>query len=379
MDFGPHNEEQAAVWASLEAGKPTRVPMTVGRNVRMMILDPALNRRGYTFEKCYKDPALMFEAELEFQHWYFHAIPADMPRGLPDKWVVTPGFQDNAELGWFGAPLFFRDNQVPDTPAILQDDNKRMLFDQGIPDPFANLMGEAQEFLQYYQDRAPKETFYGRPVEVEVFEEAWITEGPFTLACALRGPTEFCIDLYEDPDYAQELLTFLVEATVTRQRAWRKYQGLPVQLESYLLSDDSIQMLSPETYRQLVLPYHKRLLSQTAAPGARINVHLCGDASHLFAVMRKELGVVDFDTGFPVDHGRVRCELGPEVWIHGGPHINLVLRGSPEELAVDTQRILQSGVMKGGRFVLHTEPPPGIPIANLQAMYNTCRQYGRYP
>jgi len=380
MDFARHNEEQAAVWAAFHAGAPTRVPMMISANPRAFLLDPELNARGYTFRDCFTDPAIMFETDLQFQYWYRHSVPADMERGLPERWTLTPCFQNSYDAAWFGAPLTYYEGEVPDTRPILDDDCKRMLFDRGIPDSFANFMGTVRDYLEYYRERAEKTTFYDRPVTVTNNSPGLSFDGPMTVACNLRGATEFCLDLYEDPDYAQELMTFIQDAVLARQRAWRKYLGLPAKKEALWFADDGIALISCDTYRELVLPHHKRFVAADMAPGAPMHMHLCGDAGRHFVTVRDELGAVTFDTGFPVDHGKIRRELGPDILIQGGPHVDLLLRGTPGEVAAETRRILRSGVMAGGKFILKeaNNLAPRTPMANLRAMYETCKAEGVY-
>ncbi len=383
MDYTRHNEEQAAVWAAYYAGTPTRVPMTIACTPRMVLLDPALNPRGITFKDCFDDPAVMFDIDLQFKHWYHTQVPADIPRGDggQEQWTVCPNFQNCYDAAWLGAELHFPDGEVPDTRPFLTDDNKRMLFDRGIPDPFGGIMGTARRFLEYFQERAERTTFHGRPVMCAKASSPGLAfDGPLTVACNIRGATEFCLDLYEDPDYAQELLAFLVDAALTRLRAWRDYLGLPRERDRLWFADDSLALLSGEAYREFILPHHRRFLTTDAVPGAPVNFHLCGDATRHFATLVEELHAVGFDTGYPVDHGRLRRELGPEIEIQGGPTCDLLRYGTPAEVAAETRRILRSGVMDGGKFVLKeaNNLAPRTPIANLQAMYDVCRTEGRY-
>jgi hypothetical protein len=381
MDFSRHNAEQAAVWAAFHAGKPTRVPMSISANPRVLLLDPALNVKGYSFRDYFENPAAMLETELQFQHWFRHAVPADMERGLPAQWTVCPAFQNSYDAAWFGAPLVYFEGEVPDTRPMLTDDNKRMLFDRGLPDPFGGFMARVRDFYEYFRERAEEEmTFHDRPVTVTNGSPGLGFDGPMTVACNLRGATEFCLDLYEDPDYAQELMAFIQEAVLARQRAWRDYLDLPAERESLWVADDSIALISCDAYRELILPYHKAYVAADTAPGAPVHVHLCGDASRHFVTVRDELGAVSFDTGFPIDHGKVRRELGPDILIYGGPHVELLLHGTPDEVAVETRSILRSGVMEGGKFVLKeaNNLAPRTPMANLQAMYDVCKVEGVY-
>ena len=51
--------------------------------------------------------------------------------------------------------------------------------------------------------------------------------------------------------------------------------------------------------------------------------------------------------------------------------------GSPDEVRAEVQRILDSGICEGGRFVLReaNNLAPHTPFANLAAMYETARTW----
>jgi uroporphyrinogen-III decarboxylase len=46
-----------------------------------------------------------------------------------------------------------------------------------------------------------------------------------------------------------------------------------------------------------------------------------------------------------------------------------------------TRRILESGVRRGGKFILKeaNDLCPSVPLANMHAMYRACKEHGRYP
>ena len=316
----------------------------------------------------------------------FH-LPGDHCYGLPDAWTILPYFQNITDAAWLGASLhFYADDGVPITRPILTDNNKHLLFDRGIPDPFSGILATGRDFNDYYRERAARETFHDRPINVGDFYQGFSSDGPFTVACNLRGATEFCLDLLDDPDYAQQLLSFIVEATLVRRKAWCEYLGLPLSRGGLWMPDDSITLLSREAYRELVLPHHQRLSYAYRTPGEKLNVHLCGDSSRHFRLMRDELEVGLFDTGFPIDHGLLRRELGPDVTIQGTLQHEVLLHGSADEVAAETRRVLHSGVTEGGKFILtasifggsgwrkplHHEPTR-TPLDNLRVMYDTCR------
>jgi uroporphyrinogen-III decarboxylase len=146
-----------------------------------------------------------------------------------------------------------------------------------------------------------------------------------------------------------------------------------------MFADDSIQLISTEMYEDLVFPFHKRLVD-TFSEGGPNGIHLCGDATRHFPFLRDHLNMQSFDTGFPVDFTWLRETLGPDVEIQGGPSAPFLVEASPGEVSEEVRRILASGIMKGGRFVLRegNNLAPGTPLENLWAMYDTVREWGTY-
>jgi hypothetical protein len=323
----------------------------------------------------------MMDFQLRASEWRaYHIAPlCDDPAGLPEKFAVTVDFQRTYEAGFFGAPVEYRPGQVPDTLPILAGDSKRRLFDAGQPDPLkGGIFARAHQFHEAMVERLQTGfTYQGRPVE---FEPSGFlgTNGPLTVATILRG-TELYEDFYADPEYVRLLLDFITEGTIARIRAQRHFFGLPEISATWGFADDSVQLLSTEMVREFVVPIHREL-KEGLTTAARISIHLCGDATRHFKLLRNELGVNSFETGFPVDFAWLRKELGPEVEIEGGPRAPLLRNGTREQVVAETQRILGSGIMTGGRFILRegNALAPRTPRANLAAMYETARALGRY-
>ena len=381
MDYEQHNTEVREVWEAYHRGQPIRVPMILGINPRFTMFDHPANPSKMTFQQYSEDPQKMLERQCEHQEWVRLHVPQDAEMGMLAAWNIYVDLQNYFEAGWLGCRVVYYDDQVPDTEPLLQDDSsKRLLFDQGIPDPFeGGLMARNWEFTEYFQ-RKKEEGFTWKGIPIgSVTPTALGTDGPMTAACNLRGTTEFCMDLLLDPDYARELLDFVTEAAIQRIQAYRKRLGQPLTGAGWGFADDSIQLLSEDTYREMILPYHRKLVD-TFSEGGPNSIHLCGDATRHFPMLQKELNIQAYDTGFPVDFSWLRQTLGPDVTIHGGPSVALLRESSPESVRKLVKQILGSGIMQGGRFILRegNNLAPGVPLENLWAMYNACREFGRY-
>ncbi len=219
-------------------------------------------------------------------------------------------------------------------------------------------------------------TFFGRPIEVRPYAEL-VSDGPLTNALNLRGAGIFR-DLKRDPEYAHQLFDFIVEAGIKRVRAFLEHWDLP-EPDQVWFADDAVANIGTEQYREFVLPYHRKWYNALDPRRDRIRgMHLCGDATRHFKLIRDELGISAFDTGYPVDFGALRRELGPRVEIAGGVEVPLLMGATPGEVYDRTTAILSSGVCEGDRFILRegNNLPPGVPWANLAAMYKAAFDFG---
>ncbi len=372
-DFSAHNESSGELWQAFEKREHKRPPVRFNTNPRILLLDPAYNTRGITFESYMLDPEVMAQVQLEWQYWVRFYLPGDHTKGLPDSWLVYVDFQNFYDAAWFGCPVVYRADQVPDTVPILSDFNKRMLFDKGVPDPFAGEWAErALRYVDFFKGKQDKGwTFLGRPVVFGGHVSFLSADGVFTVAASLRGATELCTDLLADPEYVRELLVFITESLVKRSKAWRKFLNMPDREDGFWAADDAIELISLEAYEEFVLPRHVEYYGALATEKDR-GMHLCGDAQRHFGRIRERLGVSQFDTGFPVDFGELRRTLGTEVLVCGGPRVPLFLEEDSRSIADETRRILASGILEGGRFILQ-EGNNLAPRSRLENCETVCR------
>jgi uroporphyrinogen-III decarboxylase len=375
-DFSAHNAEVQRIWAAYRTGRPERVPVTFSLVSRMILLDPKLNQHGWTARQIFEDPQAMWDLDLAFQRWVRFEVPQDAEMGLPEAWNMSVTLWNCYEAGWFGCEVVFPEGELPDTRPIFEE-RKERLYETPMPDPLTgNLMGRALEFHQLLVERASREEFLGRPVRVNGLPLG--TDGPFTVACNLRGATEACTDLIEDEPYFHDLMTFVTDGIIARMKAWKRYAGLPEAGIAWF-ADDSIQMLSVETYRRCVLPYHRKVLAAFNLETLPA-IHLCGRAQHLFRTLVDELGVRSFEVGFPTDLGRARAELGEDVELIGNVHPMLLCDGPPDRIRSAVREVCASGVGQGGRFILRegNNCAPCTPRAHFAAMYQAGKEFGSW-
>jgi hypothetical protein len=389
IDFKKHNEEVCRVMEAYNSGKPYRVPVMVSGSITNYFLNPELNTKRLMFKDFFENPDVQINTQLEYQKWKLFNVCCDLPMGLPDdSWQLSIDFQNSWEATWFGCPLIYWDWRVPDSIEILKE-NGELLYDMPETLDYKNgIISRIIEFYDYMCDKCKNMEYHGRLVKppVEILGER--TDGIFTLATKVRGTENLLVDMLTNEKYYHDLMDYLTSNIINRikkikEYRWSKNPDAPdkgvYRYQNMLFADDSIMLLSSEQYKEYVYPYHKRFFDELGS-GSPALFHLCGDATRHFKFIKENLNVDKFDTGFPVDHGWLRKELGHNVTIYGGPTIMTLKDGSFKEIEREVERVCKSGVMEGGKFILiaANNMAPSTSVENVVCMYEAGKKYGVY-
>ncbi|OPZ27609.1 MAG: methylcobalamin:coenzyme M methyltransferase [Lentisphaerae bacterium ADurb.BinA184] len=380
----PNNEEKRRLLELRQEGRAPRVLCGWAGNSRIVVLDPALNPEGFSYEQMLNDPTVPPIVQSRFQEYWHTTIAetCDRMAELPAEWEFSVEYHNVYDAAYFGVPVQFTPNQVPGTPhGYLRLDDLDAFMAQDIGHPLDNPYVKRQlAFREEIVEAARDFSYLGRKGRVAPFTLGF--DGPLTAAFMLFGEEIFML-MATEPEKARSLFLFITEACIIRNQALRERAGQPAVKPWGDLADDAIAMVSTEMLENLVLPAHELWFSRmtaTTPADRRRGFHCCGDGTRHFKTMANRLGISHFDTGFPVDHGALRRELGPEIAISGGPHIGLFTGGTPAQLFNETRRILLSGVKRGRKFGLRegNNLPPCVPLENLKASYQACIEHGSY-
>ena len=267
----------------------------------------------------------MLDFQLRAAKWRSeHIAPyCDDPIGMPpnrEAWLVRVDLQNFDEAAQLGAPVVFIRGQVPDTRPVLAGDRKNALFDVGMPDPlYGGWYRRAHDILQQWQERLRREPEYaGWPVRIDPF--GWWSGGPLTLAVALRGH-ELLTRPVRRPGVRADAADLSDRRHDRPGRAHARFWGMarparqPVvrrrRAADALREDGAASSCSRSICRL------KKEMSTCRTPIASRST-CAATRRGISGWLKEELGVNEFETGFPVDHGKIRRELGPDVLFTAG-------------------------------------------------------------
>jgi hypothetical protein len=134
-------------------------------------------------------------------------------------------------------------------------------------------------------------------------------------------------------------------------------------------------LISPEQYREYVLPYEKSLAEEIRKAGALSILHICGDVTAALPDIAR-CKVDGFDLDYPVDLATAVGVLLPEIAIKGNIDPTLFLRGRQEALRKTCRHALEvAGHLDG--FILSTGclVPRDATVESFEIVSVMCTQH----
>jgi uroporphyrinogen decarboxylase len=212
-----------------------------------------------------------------------------------------------------------------------------------------------------------------RETQGKAFIKGRADQGPFSLACEIRGMAEFMMDLIsnEQPEQIHKLLEYCRKASFIYACAQIE-QG--AHITSIGESPSGPDMLSPRLYRRFAWPYVRQLASDLRAKGIRVSYHICGNATPILADM-VDTGVSLIEIDQKADMRVAKAEAHGRVTLIGTVDPSGVMANGTPELVREKSREAIQILGPGGGFFLAPgcALPATTPDENIAAMIETAK------
>jgi len=218
-----------------------------------------------------------------------------------------------------------------------------------------------------------------RIVAREIGDRAFIMgradQGPFSLACEIRGTTEFMMDIAsgEQLDQVHQLLDFCRQA-VTRFAFAQIEAG--AHLTSIGDSPSGPDMLSPRAYRKFAHPYVKQMATELKAANVILSYHICGNAKPILPDM-VATGAPIIEIDQKADQKTCKAAAAGQAALMGPVDPSAVMaRGTPAEVEAHCLEAIEN-LAGGGGFFLGPgcALPATTPDENILAMVEIARRH----
>jgi uroporphyrinogen decarboxylase len=187
----------------------------------------------------------------------------------------------------------------------------------------------------------------------------------------LVGLETLCIMVIEEPGLAQDIFTEVGSRLVSYYRQAAAFKSVG----ACMVNDDwgfkTSTMFSPQLMRQLVFPWHRRMVEEIHGAGKPAILHSCG---HFETIVDEIIDDIRFDGRHSYEDTVMPVEMAYEKYhdrlaILGGIDMNFISRSTPLEVYHRSQGMLERAACRGG-YALGTgnSVPEYVPDANYFAM-----------
>jgi uroporphyrinogen decarboxylase len=318
------------------------------------------------------DERILQDLDIDTRPIYMHPVPhrhrpCDEPSHYYDEWGVKWREYD------LGGVIYREIAESPLQNASLDDLESYPWWPDPLdPQRYAGLEGEAARLFH--------ETDYalvGCPAFNSLWERAYFLCG---FARMLEG-------LLSEPEFVHAVfrkITDIVKASLARYLTLVGPYLQVVKMGDDLGAQDNA-LMSPNTYRKTIKPYHQELFQfiRQNSP-ARVFLHTCGSVYKLLPDLI-DAGVEILNpvqvSARDMDTQRLKREYGDRLSFWGAIDTQQVLpKGSMDEVRDEVSRRIADLAPGGGYVVAPVHNVQAdVPAENVLTLYRTARQVGRYP
>ncbi len=206
------------------------------------------------------------------------------------------------------------------------------------------------------------------------------SEGLLEAAQDLMGTAPFAYALADEPDLAKGIIDRCGQLMLDVCRALASHEAIGAVLVGDDMGFKTQTILSPDAIRKYSLPWYQRVAPAVHAYGKPLLLHSCGQVE---AVMDDLMGAgIDAKHSFeeavtPVEEAKRRW--GDRIAVLGGIDVDLLSRGTPDQVRGRTREVLEA-CMPGGGYALGSgnSIPNYVLRENYFAMIETGREMGVY-
>lgn len=277
-------------------------------------------------------------------------------------------FDDATIAEAVGAKVIFREDEpatVDEGEPVLKD--LRDVYDMPIPDPLKS--GRLNEWLE--ATRRLKEA-----IGDHIFIMGRADQGPFSIACLLRGTTQFLMDLMtEDPQLIHDVLDYCRKISAVFAKAQKDAGAHATSIGDALAGPN---LISPDMYRQFALGPEKELTKEVQDYGIPFSVHICGNTNGIIADMGT-IGAKILEVDWQLDIREARRLVPMDTVLMGNidPSYPLVM-GSPSDVDQAVKNLVEA--TEGRSHIISSGCAMGrnTPVENFKTFVAAARRYGSY-
>jgi uroporphyrinogen decarboxylase len=201
--------------------------------------------------------------------------------------------------------------------------------------------------------------------------------GPFTAGYMAMGFERFFVRLVDDPSFVHKLLQARTEWCIA------KYQkAINLGVDVAVLGDDAGHnngpMISPRMWRELILPYHRRIVEELDVP---VIWHSDGAIESLLpmAIEAGFVGVHALEPTAGIDLGKVKREFGRDLVLVGNVDLTVLCNSDLDAVREEVARCIKQAAAGGGYMIASCNSIfEGMNSASVVEVFRYAGEIGSY-
>lgn len=288
-------------------------------------------------------------------------IQAEAVLALRDKFrtpLLMTAMDLSAEAEAFGCEIRLSETEIP---TVIGRKASSLSEIRALPEP---LPGDARTKVHLDSARRLVKAAGSSPVLGGLI-------GPFSLAGRIFGVSEALMATALEPETILELLEKSARFLSAYARAFRETGAAGV-----VMAEPAAGLLSPDGLRQFSARFVKTIAAEAQSPDFTVILHNCGARLiHLEAALESGVEVLHF--GAPMDIvGALRYVEGRFVLGGNLDPTAVFYNGTPDSVRLQTRDLLEATGAFPNYFISSgCDIPPGTPLANIGAFYDTIREF----
>lgn len=227
---------------------------------------------------------------------------------------------------------------------------------------------------EYLKQNYPKWRAEGRFIQFEL----WFG---FDVAHShMIGTENFLIGMYEEPEWVTDVFDTYLQTTL---KLAQKVIDAGYEFDGMMWYDDmgykGTSFFSPEDYRKLLKPYHKKAVDWAHERGMVTELHSCGFIEPLLPDIAETgidmLNPLEIKAG--MDPFKLKAKYGDNIGFHGG--INAQIWDDIELVKAEMERIIPA-MKEGGGYIFASDHsiPSSVSYENMKQIAELAHKLGKY-
>jgi len=345
--------------------------------------------RAYRHQEADRIPFVDWAWAGTIKRWYNEGLPKDV------AWDDYFGFDKTVHIGVDNSPRFeHKVLEETDRYKIIttswgqtQKHFKELDSTPQVLDSYFNSSSrweEAKErMLKFSEDRIPwawlKENYPKWKAEGR-FIQLLIWFGFDVTHSHMVGTEEVLVGMYEEPEWITDMFDTYLTVSLNLQQ---KILDAGYEVDGIFFYDDmgykGTPFFSPDLYRELLKPYHKKAIDWAHERGLVTELHSCGFIEPLLDDVVdtgvEMLNPLEIKAG--MDPNRLKGKYGDKLAFHGG--INAQLWDNIDAVIAEMERVIP--IMKeGGGYMFASDHsiPNSVSFDNMCKIVETAKRLGKF-